>query len=272
MKTWIFLLCGGLFIASCNSNSGTDSAKTSFETNEALYERALDLGDYGTALVALNYMLLEDSTNMEYTDSLARIYMRSGSFDAGLNLGQKVMDGDAKNYKLLELIATAQEYKGDPPNLIKAYRNYKILHEEFKGTRYLLKLAQVGMMQGTYQASMKKLEEVIASESVTLIESPTSDGGVQMIDVKAGANMLKANYYFNEGQEKLGAQCLEQALKITPDYEAARLMVQRLQQFQQQKAAMGQQQAYQQQQGRQAEINRKKAEQKRLEEQFLKNK
>ena len=99
----------------------------SFESNLDLYERSLALTDYGTALVALNMMLLEDSTNMEYTDSLARLYMRSGNFDAGLSLGKRVMAEDEKNYSLMELMATAYEYKGDPPNLTKSYRNYKKL-------------------------------------------------------------------------------------------------------------------------------------------------
>ena len=169
----------------------------------------------------LNMMLLEDSTNMEYTDSLARLYMRSGNFDAGLSLGKRVMAAEEKNYSLMELMATAYEYKGDPPNLTKSYRNYKKLYEEVGGTKYLLKMAQVGMLQGSFDAAKKKLEEVVASPDVAYIESPKSDGGIQMINVKAGAYMLLANYYFNEGNEKEGVKSLEQALKVEPDYEAA---------------------------------------------------
>ncbi len=265
----IFAVC--LALVACNSNPGTNN-KSSFESNLDLYERSLALTDYGTALVALNMMLLEDSTNMEYTDSLARLYMRSGNFDAGLSLGKRVMAEDEKNYSLMELMATAYEYKGDPPNLTKSYRNYKKLYEEVGGTKYLLKMAQVGMLQGSFDAAKKKLEEVVASPDVAYIESPKSDGGIQMINVKAGAYMLLANYYFNEGNEKEGVKSLEQALKVEPEYEAARLMVQRLQQYQQQQASMGQQQAYQQQLKAEQDKARKLAEYKRKEAEFMKNK
>ena len=269
MKTSIFLLVASVLIIGCNTNS-TTGTQSSLETNKALYERSIALSDYGTALVALNLMLLEDSTNMEYTDSLARLYMRSGNFDAGLNLGKKVMDTDAKNYSLMELMATAYEYKGDPPNLTKSYRHYKKLYEEVGGTRYLLKMAQVGMLQGSFEAARKKLEEVLASPEVAYIESPKSDGGIQMINVKAGAYMLLANYYFNEGNEKAGIKNLELAIKVEPEYEAARLMVQRLQQYQQQQASLGQQQAYQQQARAEQQRARKLAEEKRKEAEFNK--
>ncbi|MFT7590890.1 MAG: tetratricopeptide (TPR) repeat protein [bacterium] len=273
MKTLIFFLATAVLLTACNSNS-TTGPQSSYDTNKALYERSLELTDYGTALVALNFMLLEDSTSMQYTDSLARLYMRSGNFDAGLSLGKKVMDQNEKNYSLMELMATAYEYKGDPPNLTKSYRHYKKLYEEVGGAKYLLKMAQVGMLQGSFEAAKKKLEEVVESPELAYIESPTSDGGIQMINVKAGAYMLLANYYFSEGDQNLGVKNLELALKVEPEYEAARLMVQRLQQYQQQQASLGQQQAQQQayQQQLRAEQARAKkiAAEKQKEAEFLK--
>ena len=269
MKISISIFAACILLAACNANTGS-STQSNFETNKALYERSIELTDYGTALVALNLMLLEDSTNMQYTDSLARLYMRSGNFDAGLALGKKVMAEDKKNYSLMELMATAYEYKGDPPNLTTAYRNYKKLYEEVGGIKYLLKMAQVGMLQGSFDAAKKKLDDVVASPEVAYIESPKSDGSIQMINVKAGAYMLLANYYFQVGNEKQGVQSLEQALKVEPEYEAARLMVQRLQQYQQQQASIGQQQAYQQQLKAEQEKARKLAEYKRKEAEFMK--
>ncbi len=235
-----------IFMVSCNSNSSNQSGASSIETNKALYERALGLEDYGTALVALNYILLEDTTNLEYTDSLARLYMRSGSFDAGLQLGYKVMDAQPKNYKLLELIATAEEYKADPIHLTKSYKSFKKLYEEVGGARYLIKLAQIGMLQGNMEPALKRLDEVIADPNVTMIESPTRNGGVQMIDVKAAAYFLKANYELNLGNAKGGGDYLNKALQISPKYEAASLLVQDLQRYQQQMASQGQQMNQQQ--------------------------
>jgi tetratricopeptide (TPR) repeat protein len=275
MKTVIFVLSIGLFFASCNSNN-PGSNVSDYETNEALYKRAIGYSDYGTALVALNLMLMEDSTNLEYTDSLARLYLKSGNFDAGLSLGKTVMADNPKNYTLLELIAAAQEYKGDAPNLTKAYRNYKKLHEALGETKYLLKVAQVSMIQGNGDGAKLKLEDVLANGEGGYIESATSNGGSQLVDVKAVANWLLSNYYFSKGNEQKGVKHLEESLRISPDYDAANVMVKQLQQMQyqqqQQQASAGQQQAYQQQLNRQADIERKKAEQKRLEEQFLKGK
>ncbi len=269
MKTWISLLVGGLLFASCNSNSGSGS-DSMYDTNKALYERSIKYSDFGTALVALNYMLLEDSTNMEYTDSIARLYMRSGSFDAGLTLGAKVMEDNPKNYGLLEIMATAQEYKGDEASLTKAFRNYKKLYEEVGGTKYLLKQAQVGIIKGSFDVAESKLKVVLDSDEIGVIESQRADGGSQLVDFKAVAHLLMANIRFNQSKDKEGVKHLEESLRISPEYEAAKLMVQRLQQIQQQQQALGQQQAYQQQISRQAELERKKAADKKKYEEFLK--
>lgn len=270
MKTSIFLLASGLLFASCNSNSGAGS-NSMYDTNKALYERSIKYSDYGTALVALNYMLMEDSTNMEYTDSIARLYMRSGSFDAGLELGAKVMEAEPKNYTLLEIMATAQEYKGDEASLTKAYRNYKKLYEEVGGTKYLLKQAQVGIIKGSFDVAESKLKTVLESDEIGMIESQRADGGSQLVEFKAVAHLLMANIRFNQTNDKEGVKHLEESLRISPDYEAAKLMVQRLQQIQQQQQAMGQQQAYQQQVQAEQARAKKLAAEKKKEADFLKN-
>lgn len=269
MKVWTILLASGMLLASCNSN--TNDGQSSYDTNKALYERSLTYSDFGTALVALNYMLLEDSTNMEYTDSLARLYMKSGSFDAGLSLGAKVLADNPKNYTLLEMMATAQEYKGDEASLTKAYRNYKKLYEEVGGTKYLLKQAQVGIIKGSYDAAESKLKDVLASDEIGMIESQRADGGSQQVDFKAVAHLLMANIRFNQAKDQEGVKHLEESLRISPDYEAAKLMVQRLQQIQQQQKAIGQQQAYQKQIEAEQARARKIAAEKKREAEFLKN-
>lgn len=269
MKNLVLAILIVAFFSACNSTSTTTEGASNFEINERLYKRAIELEDYGTQLVALNYMLLEDTSNMAYTDSLARIYLKSGSLDVGLNLAQKVMDDNPKNYKLLEMIATAQQYKADVPNLTRSYKNFKKLYDEVGGARYKIKLAEIGMLQGNYGPALKRLDEVIEDPETTMIESPTQSGGVQMIDVKAGAYFMKANYEFNQNNERKGAEYLSEALRISPDFEAARMLAQQLQAYRQQQASSQQNQAAMKQQ--QEYMQKSELEKRKFEEYMKKN-
>ncbi len=234
MKKIVFLCVVAIGLGSCGDKSTTNEAKSTYDVNKELYERALKLDDMGTAVVALNYMLIEDSTNMEYTDSLARHYITNGNFDSGIELGKVVMEEDPTNYKLLELIATAQEYKGDVSSLTKSYKNFRKLYKEVGDIRYMMKMAQIGMVQQKYPSALARLDTIIADPNTTMMESPLSQGGSQMIDIKSGAYFMKAQYEFSLNNMLQGSQYLKMALNVTPKYEAALILTQRLNEFNQQ--------------------------------------
>ena len=209
-------------LASCGGPT-KDGTASSYETNQELYNRALENNDFKTAAVALNYLLLADSTNLEYTDSLARVYLKARNFDAGLRLGQKVLDKYPDNYGLLELVAVAQGYTGE---YIASLKNLKKLHEELGDITYVFMMAQVYVDQQNYSAALEKLDQVIADSGTGYFDAAASNG-TQRVNIKAGAYYFKAQEALNkaqglnDGYYTQGVNYLKKALELAPNYEAA---------------------------------------------------
>ena len=250
-----------------------DGTASSYETNQELYNRALENNDFKTAAVALNYLLLADSTNLEYTDSLARIYLKARNFNAGLRLGQKVLDKYPDNYGLLELVAVAQGYTGE---YIASLKNLKKLHEELGDITYVFMMAQVYVDQHNYTAALEKLDQVIADSGTGYFDAAASNG-TQRVNIKAGAYYFKAQEALNKAQGlndryyTQGVNYLKKALELAPDYEAALALAQEVQ-------MIAQQSAYQQNMQRQGQsspsdeelLRQKQLEEKRKYEEFMK--
>ena len=250
-----------------------DGTASSYETNQELYNRALENNDFKTAAVALNYLLLADSTNLEYTDSLARVYLKARNFDAGLRLGQKVLDKYPDNYGLLELVAVAQGYTGE---YIASLKNLKKLHEELGDITYVFMMAQVYVDQQNYSAALEKLDQVIADSGTGYFDAAASNG-TQRVNIKAGAYYFKAQEALNkaqglnDGYYTQGVNYLKKALELAPNYEAALALAQEVQ-------MIAQQSAYQQNMQRQGQsspsdeelLRQKQLEEKRKYEEFMK--
>lgn len=272
MKKILVVIVVIVALASCGgpTNDGTAS---SYETNQELYNQALENNDFKTAAVALNYLLLADSSNLEYTDSLARIYLKARNFEAGLRLGQKVLDKYPDNYGLLELVAVAQGYTGE---YIASLRNLKKLHEEVGDITYVFMMAQVYVDQQNYSAALEKLDQVIADSGTGYFDAAATNG-TQRVNIKAGAYYFKAQEALNKAQGlndayyNQGINYLKKALELAPDYEAALALAQEVQ-------MIAQQSAYQQNMQRQGKssasneelLRQKQLEEKRKYEEFMK--
>ena len=272
MKKFLVVIVVIVAVASCGGPTH-DGTASSYETNQELYNQALENNDFKTAAVALNYLLLADSSNLEYTDSLARIYLKARNFEAGLRLGQKVLDKYPDNYGLLELVAVAQGYTGE---YIASLKNLKKLHEEVGDITYVFMMAQVYVDQQNYSAALEKLDQVIADSGTGYFDAAATNG-TQRVNIKAGAYYFKAQEALNKAQGlndayyNQGINYLKKALELAPDYEAALALAQEVQ-------MIAQQSAYQQNMQRQGKssasneelLRQKQMEEKRKYEEFMK--
>ena len=102
-KSTLLLAVIVFFISACNS---TDKQ---LSQAKALYHQALENKDAATVKVALNQLLLLDSTSIEYQDSLSRVYMRNGNFIAGLKYAELVYNAGKAEAKLKENMALAYQ-------------------------------------------------------------------------------------------------------------------------------------------------------------------
>ena len=105
-KLLLYVLAGFLWVGCSEDTKSTNTA-------EALYELALENKDVTTAKVALSQLILEDSTNMDYKDSLSRIYFNEGNFYAGLDYAEQVFASGSNDKVLQENMAIAYQQIGE---------------------------------------------------------------------------------------------------------------------------------------------------------------
>ena len=216
-------------------NQGNIEPTSNAGTHISVYKKAREVNDDRTAIAALNYVLVNDTNNLEFTDSLARLYIRNGLFDAGLPLAERVMKKQPDNYVTLELIAEAQGTSG---NMYEAKRNFNKLYKANKNVQYLYKLAIIESEDQDLSAFDKRLDQILADPTTADVDFPTAQG-MQKVDMKAAVNFLKAQLYYNQGNMNAAIDYVKRSLTISPNFQSALIA---LEQIKEAKTGSGQQQ------------------------------
>ena len=230
-------------LSACNSSNFNSSDVPSSQGNTDVYERLYDqsreLGDMQTAATALQMLLLNDTANMEYMDSLSRIYLNGGMIEPGLTLGEKVIERNPENYDLLVLVAAGRAYNGQ---LDEAMDAYELLYEKEKLYLHLYQMATIEANRQNLSNAIKHLNIIVKDrESEEMMDVRTAEGGTQKVRVRAAAYFLKAQIAGAQNDVGSVQNYISKALAISPDYQEAMVAQQQLSAMQQQARAQGQQ-------------------------------
>ena len=206
------------------------------DTSKKLLEQALKNKDYATAAFAYNSLLLNDTNNLEWKDSLARIYIHSGNFDGGVRLGEQVLVGQPTNLKLLELVAIGN---GRLRNIDKSIANFNKLFVATNDYTYLYKIAGMCFDNGRYNESDSLANIMIAkADSSKKITVQLPDGQNQIVPILAACYNMKgailaemADATGNINHIKNAVPHFQMALKIYPDFSFPRLYLERIAQY-----------------------------------------
>ncbi|MFY0643389.1 MAG: hypothetical protein JXR19_02875 [Bacteroidia bacterium] len=201
MKNIIFLISFSVFLlSSCGSddNSNLDHAK-------ALYKAATKAQDPLTQRVILNELILLDSSNISYKDSLSRIYIKDGNYSGGLALAEEVIESGTANNKLLELTGVAYQ---QVQKLSKASSIFNQLFNSTKDYRYSYQVAAISYEQGNkleFDSLCAQLLSASMADTMaarTLIDFPGPiTGSPQLIPLEAATLFLKGKYAFDKQQD-----------------------------------------------------------------------
>ena len=122
---FIFIVLG------CNQN------KSQLTNAIDLYGQAILNNDATTAKMALNQIILLDTLELRYQDSLSRIYMKSGNFKAGLKYAEIVYTSGKADGQLKENMALAYQQIGETEkaeefinSLLQTTKDYKYLFQK----------------------------------------------------------------------------------------------------------------------------------------------
>ena len=112
----LFVLSVLILFSACN-----ESKKKQLTSAKNLYYQANKNNDYVTGLVALNEIILLDSTVGAFHDSISRIYLAQGNYKAALHFGQMVLEKKPDYQKMIELVGLSHEALGNHQNAIDKF-------------------------------------------------------------------------------------------------------------------------------------------------------
>jgi len=226
-KSTLLLAVIVFFISACNS---TDKK---LSQTEALYHQALENKDAATVKVALNQLLLLDSTSIEYQDSLSRVYMRNGNFNAGLKYAELVYNAGKAEAKLKENMALAYQQVGETEkaekfidNLIVETGNYKYLYQK-------LVIQYENGNQIKFDSLSTDILGQIESDSIlaaTSVPMPGPVSGIQqLVPIKAATLFLIGNNALERKQDvNVAVTYLKKSIEEFDQFEMSRYVLMEL--------------------------------------------
>ncbi|MBX3101989.1 MAG: hypothetical protein KF690_05730 [Bacteroidetes bacterium] len=117
-----------------------------------VYRMAKSYADFNTAAVALYYQLAEEPHNMALKDSLAVMYFAMGANLQCIALGKEILEKDAQNQRIMELVAISYQNIGA---LKESLDNYEALFKLSNSAFHLYQIAVIQFsLKRTYECTL----------------------------------------------------------------------------------------------------------------------
>lgn len=217
-RNFLYLVALTLVFTSCNNTN------KELENWKKVYENTQKNGDYSTAIVALNHLLIIDtdsSHKASYIDSLAHFYTKKeNNFQAGKVFVDKGLAINPNNVMLLEYKGGLLAAENQPEKALEAINKaYKISGSN----KYLYMHAA---MQHAVDKNLENYVNVInkilySGSKPEMIDVNVDASTSQKVDIRATCYMDKAKIASNFGTPELMMNYLDSALMLAPDYQEA---------------------------------------------------
>lgn len=225
---YILTTIAAITFASCEQKN------TALEDAVKLYELSLENQDMSTAKLALSQILLHDTTNYSYKDSLSRIFIKSGNFDAGLRYAEEVYNSGNSNSKLRENMALAYQQIGEIEKSEKFIDNLLV---ETGDNKYLFQKLVIQYESGnqmmldsisTYILDLVSSDSLVAQTMVPM-PSPVS-GGNQLVPIEAATYFLVGNNALERKQDvRTAVNYLQKSIEKFDEFEMPRYVLMEIQ-------------------------------------------
>jgi tetratricopeptide (TPR) repeat protein len=225
LRRFLIVIVAFLFLESCKNPVTKDSSW------EEVYKNAYTNQDYTTAVVALNHLIITDSSNQKaYYDSLSVYYFKKlRNYGAAKKTVDKALALNPDNYQLLEFKSAflTEENKIDDSRAV-LQKAYKLSGQN----KYLYLYA---MTYATEQnlTEYNKITNGILYNPATKpekVEVPIDENNFQFVDLKAVCYLDKAKILAGSGSTDGAAilRYIDSSLTVAPDYQQALFMKEKL--------------------------------------------
>jgi len=213
---------GALFcMFSCN-NSQKNHIGTEMDHEIKLYHQAIKFGDVGTAIHAMQSLLVWDSTHTSYYDTLAVLYFHSQNYAQAVQSAQEALDKDPNNDKLLQIAAHGCQFLGRSDMAIIYYVK---LEKVKPGPVVSYELASSYFYMKDLKQVSDNIDKVMADKKsdTTKVNISFNQGRDQQdVPVKAACYNLLGTLYMNENKKDEAVKNYKKAIEIYPDFELAK--------------------------------------------------
>ena len=218
-KHYLALATVLLISSSCFAQKNTQSNNI-VTTSKTIYAKALEYGDYNTAIVAAHTILANSPADYYYMDSLVSLYYTVGNYQAAANVGNDILNAAPQNVPVRELVANSQVMLGQQG---LAVLNYEDLYDRTNDVFYLYNIATTQFGMKLYTESGATADRIIKADgNMELIPISTAEGQTQQIPLKAAAYNIKGAIAMAVNNKPIAKQNFEEALKISPDFALAK--------------------------------------------------
>lgn len=217
MNKLMFLLIGFIFL-SCSHNNWDKNMQKHMRK---VFDQSFATGDLNSTLFAGQSLMLSDTSNADFMDTMMNLYLQKKDFKSVYNVSKKLLSLEPKRMGALEAHASAC----NKLNLTQeAFDTWNKLYELEKNTRYLYEM-MVLLFNAGNTAEGEKLAATIANTDRSRTDMFVYNiGGLQKVNIP----ILAQTYYFigllrqAQGQTDLAKDLLSKAIEIAPDFELAK--------------------------------------------------
>jgi tetratricopeptide (TPR) repeat protein len=225
MKKVLIALClVGSFTACQNNNTNTQSS----DNYKKLFTKSMDGKDYPTAIMACQMILINDSTQTVYADTLPELYAAINNIMACDIVTEAALKRNPKSERLLLIKALCAEQLGKVDEQMSLYNQLYAIN---KKPEYLYRITATHFGTGNFKAAETNLRELeqIAATSKDSIDFMINESEKQKVPLKAALLNMRAIMSAQRDQDLLSAKkYFEAAIREFPDFIVAKEYLNRL--------------------------------------------
>lgn len=211
-------------------SQSSESRKSNKKQNETMltpsihlraYQNCKQIGDFKTAIVALNYHLIQEPTFLQYKDTLAMLYVQTNQFSQSYALVKLLQESGRKSNLLTEILAVSANALNQTVEATDAYQalyaNTKNIHHGYALLQLQQQLKRVNEAQVTCANLLS--DTTINNANISQVNEKTK----QEVKVPLKAVLLNINgllAYENKAYIE-SIESFKKALELAPDYEVA---------------------------------------------------
>ncbi|MEI7978487.1 MAG: hypothetical protein WCI53_06555 [Bacteroidota bacterium] len=224
MKKIILSICVIASLASCN-NKTESNLKNNYKK---LFDKSMNSKDFQTAIVAAQLLLIEDSTQFVYSDTLPELYAATNNIMACNDAAEAALKRNPKSERLLLIKALCAEQMGKVDEQMSLYNQLYAIN---KKPEYLYRITAAHFGAGNFEAvdnNIKELDE-LALTSKDSIDFMLSESEKQKVPLKAALLNMKAVMAVQKDRDVVKAKkYFEAAIREYPDFIVAKEYYKRL--------------------------------------------